>query len=660
MDIHFFHSRFFFQLTTGHWLVVAAFGSFSLAFLTQLCNEGLGLPESMENGPDDTSSPPYWKMAKIDASPNTPFKDVPNYNKLFYYIAHDTMAYLTEDFKFKPVKTTYHRPSKNDAFLDLEHNNGPPDRPKKRVNVEPRTTLKGAAEFYEHYIKHEKKEGAIGVLNFANATKPGGDFMDGAMTPEAAFCRSSNLIPQLRSFKQKERLSGDRFYTLHKEDNPYHSDAIICSENISIFRKDDGSKMEPYNVNMVTCAAVNASKLKERDGDHYDTEDVTSKMKNRMALVLNAFISSRSTWLVLGNFEAEVFEDNVETCARLWGELLSSARFKDVFDHVVFFIPGEACNDFRNALYRILYPGEQRYIPPFFGSYEQMAKNLPRLDPLKEEVKKKHHRELCRLIAHDTLAYLDEALDLANPDPTFHPPTEPEVLRLNEALSDSQPPVEVDFQQITTLQGAYKLRCHDHIVQAIGVLNFANATTPGGGFKNGATAQEESIARSSDLYLSLEKNLGSFYKEHSEDDPYYSDAVIYCPNITIFRDDNGAKVNPYRVDILTCAAVNARKVIEKEGNYDHIKKNVSSKMFTRMARILYRFRHKGIRHLVLGSFGTGVFGNDVEECAKSWGTLLSSPAFKTAFEKVLFAIPDDNTFRMFEPAFNTGKGIPVS
>ncbi|CAF4404397.1 unnamed protein product, partial [Rotaria sordida] len=60
----------------------------------------------------------------------------------------------------------------------------------------------------------------------------------------------------------------------------------------------------------------------------------------------------------------------------------------------------------------------------------------------------------------------------------------------------------IEVRHCTTLQAARFLVAQtgeDHV----GVLNFASAKNPGGGFRTGACAQEESLARSSSLYPAL-------------------------------------------------------------------------------------------------------------------------------------------------------------
>ncbi|KAF5354627.1 hypothetical protein D9756_005656 [Leucocoprinus leucothites] len=129
---------------------------------------------------------------------------------------------------------------------------------------------------------------------------------------------------------------------------------------------------------------------------------------------------------------------------------------------------------------------------------------------------------------------------------------------------------------------------------AVGVLNFASARNPGGGFKTGARAQEESIARSSTLYPSLTCSIGQqFYDYHhsitdkGKNTGYYSHAIIYSPSVLVFRNDAGTWVRPFEIDILTSPAVNAGVVRQKRqqaidrARQSHIPKRTWRLEFTR-------------------------------------------------------------------------------
>jgi len=92
------------------------------------------------------------------------------------------------------------------------------------------------------------------------------------------------------------------------------------------------------------------------------------------------------------------------------------------------------------------------------------------------------------------------------------------------------------------------------------LLNFASATNPGGGFLNGARAQEEYLARSSCLYECIRPN--AMYPFHLADyDPLYRDFLIYSPGVPVIRDDYGTLLEvPYTIAMITCAAVNASRL----------------------------------------------------------------------------------------------------
>ena len=99
----------------------------------------------------------------------------------------------------------------------------------------------------------------------------------------------------------------------------------------------------------------------------------------------------------------------------------------------------------------------------------------------------------------------------------------------------------------------------------VACLVFASAKNPGGGFRTGAQAQEESIARASALHVCLE-SVPEFYSFHRQQrDLRYSDRVIYSPAVPVFRDDKGSLLEePYPVSFLTSAAPNLGAILRNQ------------------------------------------------------------------------------------------------
>lgn len=227
-----------------------------------------------------------------------------------------------------------------------------------------------------------------------------------------------------------------------------------------------------------------------------------------------------------------------------------------------------------------------------------------------------------------------------------------------------QSATEILIVEISTLEGANFLESTSHTPpeetrRRVGVLNFASAKHPGGGFQSGAQAQEESIARSSTLYPSLTcPKVGRFYESHNKDPKggYYSHAMIFSPDVTVFRTDSGKLTEPVQIDVVTSAAVNAgvvRRTLNGQvaGEAEEVK--IGRAMKERMGRILFLFEKHGVKDIVLGSFGTGVFQNKVSLVAAIWAELLVAPGarFANSFDRVVFAIIGRSTFVEFRDSF---------
>ncbi|MFI6251956.1 TIGR02452 family protein [Streptomyces sp. NPDC051016] len=173
----------------------------------------------------------------------------------------------------------------------------------------------------------------------------------------------------------------------------------------------------------------------------------------------------------------------------------------------------------------------------------------------------------------------------------------------------------------------------------VAVLNFASARNPGGGYLNGAQAQEEALCRASALYTCL-REVPEYYDHHrAHRDPFYTDRVIHSPAVPVFRDDRGRLLaDPYRAGFLTAAAPNAgvvrRTAPERAGE-------LPSALAVRAERVLEVAAAHGYRRLVLGAWGCGVFQNDPAQVAGAFrGLIAPGGRFAGTFEHVVFGVLD--------------------
>lgn len=191
--------------------------------------------------------------------------------------------------------------------------------------------------------------------------------------------------------------------------------------------------------------------------------------------------------------------------------------------------------------------------------------------------------------------------------------------------------------------------------ERVGVLNFASAKNPGGGFLNGAMAQEESLAASSGLYETQLRNEGYYKANRAYRSMMYTDFAIYSPDVVFFRDQHfGLIERPVTASVLTLPAVNYGQVLLK--GEDPVQ--AERVMKDRMRLALAIFANKGDKSLILGAYGCGVFRNDPVKVAGWWRELLEEEGWGSLFSEIRFAVldtsKDGKCIRAFEKLLHPG------
>jgi uncharacterized protein (TIGR02452 family) len=220
-----------------------------------------------------------------------------------------------------------------------------------------------------------------------------------------------------------------------------------------------------------------------------------------------------------------------------------------------------------------------------------------------------------------------------------------------EARRFAHPIIEVTLE--TTLAAAQRL-VNDNADDEPLCLNFASAKKPGGGFRTGAVAQEESLARASGLYPCLMQGEAMYEYNRRLSTTLYSDLMIYAPGVPVFRDDaNALLAEPSHTAFITAPAVNAGVIRRQE--IPRIPQ-IRPVMTERLRKVLWVAWRQGHTRLVLGAWGCGVFGNDPYEMADLFAeALLAGGEFHGVFAQVVFAIYDRTnnraSFAPFERRF---------
>ncbi|MEL6107161.1 MAG: TIGR02452 family protein, partial [Planctomycetota bacterium] len=120
----------------------------------------------------------------------------------------------------------------------------------------------------------------------------------------------------------------------------------------------------------------------------------------------------------------------------------------------------------------------------------------------------------------------------------------------------------IELSEETTQVAAQRLASQ---VEKTALLNFASARNPGGGFLNGAKAQEEDLCRCSGLYPCLLECMEYYEANRRQDSLLYTDHMIYSPDVPFFRvrGNGGFLTQPFTISVITAPAPNSRPHLER-------------------------------------------------------------------------------------------------
>ena len=222
-------------------------------------------------------------------------------------------------------------------------------------------------------------------------------------------------------------------------------------------------------------------------------------------------------------------------------------------------------------------------------------------------------------------------------------------LQLDARFCPNFPPTKIRVINSDTIDAALALK-PSATGKPVCILNMANATSAGGGFKHGALAQEEALCYRTSLYRTLK------IKHY----PLGNLEGIYSPNVLVIRESmkDGHGLLDLRepkhlpvISVVSVAAICQPKIdTDAQGRKTYA--NVADQKLMEgkirlILRMAIRYKHTQV---VLGAFGCGAFGNPRNEVSAMFKAVLGEKGFQGGwFEDVVFAVLEDagGNFKVF-------------
>ena len=209
-------------------------------------------------------------------------------------------------------------------------------------------------------------------------------------------------------------------------------------------------------------------------------------------------------------------------------------------------------------------------------------------------------------------------------------------IRPSNAVSNTTPQIIV--ADMDSVSGAVKY----HVGKTC-ILNFASYVAPGGGFINGAWAQEEALCHESNLYNILKEHESYYmWNRNNLNNHLYTNRAIYSPDV-IFEHEGKKHV----FDVITCAAP---KLAEAYRSDEVSAEDNTEALRSRIQFIFDILAQQEVEVVILGAWGCGVFKQDSHEVAALFEEFIENGANTT--ERVVFAVPQGPNLVAFYDTFN--------